>query len=421
MRIEISIGELLDKLSVLEIKRENIGDPMKQAEIRKELVALDDAGMYRERFAMWYTVLRAINTHIWNLTNTLKSRTTIDEAYAHNAHQIMDFNQRRFRIKNILNMAEESSLKEQKSYDETSIVVDGGDVATVVYAATLYDRVYLSTPNDTCTKAPFYSAELSAKPVHVTIPEHERHLYTFPPIRYVSGGMLGDFIHQLSVVYETYLRTGRKGIVYIADIGGPFWRGAAGTFDDIRHVILSQSYIESFSVYNGESVDVNLSTWRGHPNLYQNSWSQIFEDTYHVPWGVHTWIQVTPATQFKDITFISMTPNRPCEDLDFAYILSKIKGTAVFLSTEAGQETYFLHRFKLESIPVLRVHTFQELASAIAGCTMFIGTLSMPLALADAMGVNRIALMPSSDDRLIAVKTPKPYIYTMSDAHRILL
>ena len=39
------------------------------------------------------------------------------------------------------------------------------------------------------------------------------------PILYVSGGLLGDFINQLSVINEKYLETGRKGILYIAPHG----------------------------------------------------------------------------------------------------------------------------------------------------------------------------------------------------------
>ena len=148
--------------------------------------------------------------------------------------------------------------------------------------------------------------------------------------------------------------------------------------------------------------------------------AQIFADTYGLPWGSRPWIRVPTTHDYSNITFLSVTPNRPCEDLDFNYILSKVPGTPVFLSTEDGQETYFLERFKIPTLPVFRANTFQELATALAGCKLFVGTLSMPLALADAMGVNRIALLPNSDDRLIASKTPKPSIFTMADAVSIL-
>jgi hypothetical protein len=420
MFVEVSVGELLDKVSILELKLERISNPDKQSEIRRELAALSGATALKETFALWYHVLCRINKHIWDLTDTLKARTAVDQEYAVNAHQIMDFNQRRFRVKNILNLSDTTSLKEQKGYPQTSVVLDDDDPLTILYAGTVYDTVYLRRPSDVFSAPPFYTAEPDAVSTRVTIPADEASLYALPPLRYVSGGMIGDFLHQLSVVYETYLRTGRKGVLYIADMGGPFRRGLPATYSDLRGVIEAQSYIAEFSIYRNEPVDINLSAWRNHPSLYQSSWAQIFADTYGVPWGAHPWIRVPPAVAYNDITFLSVTSNRPCEQLDFTYILSKVPGTPVFLATEEGQEAYFLERFKIPSIPVLRVTTFRDLATAIAACRLFIGTLSMPLALADALGVKRIALLPNSDDRAIAARTPKPSIFTMEDAYSVL-
>ena len=38
-------------------------------------------------------------------------------------------------------------------------------------------------------------------------------------ISYIAGGLFGDFFHQLSVIKEKYMQTGKKGILYIANIG----------------------------------------------------------------------------------------------------------------------------------------------------------------------------------------------------------
>ena len=60
------------------------------------------------------------------------------------------------------------------------------------------------------------------------------------PIIYISGGLLGDFIHQLSVINENYIKLGRKGILYIANnIGGDnFTFGLQQTFDDTYNICL---------------------------------------------------------------------------------------------------------------------------------------------------------------------------------------
>lgn len=419
MQVETSVGDLLDKLSILDIKQARIEDPKKQAEIQKELTALAAARVYAERYPIWYATLVALNTRMWDLTNELKMRTELDAEYAKNAFKIMDFNQRRFRVKNVLNRAEATSLKEQKSYESTSIVIEGRDLWQVVYAATLYDRVYTHTVHLELPDV-LLRADPSVPAAPLQIPEDEIAMYRFPPIRYVSGGMIGDFIHQLSVVYETYRKTGRKGQLFLADFGGPWRRGSEAAFQDLAPVLMTQPYIDSFAVYRGEPTDVNLSAWRAHPSLYDSSWARIFEDTYHVPWGTRPWLHVERDPAFSHVTFLSITGARPCGDLDFAKIFSKLPGQLIFLATEPGQESYFVNRFRIASIPVLYVSTFQELARAIGGCRLFVGTLSMPLALADALGVDRIALMPDSPDRLIASRTPKPFIFTMQDADRLL-
>jgi hypothetical protein len=38
------------------------------------------------------------------------------------------------------------------------------------------------------------------------------------PIKYTSGGRLGDFMNQLSVINENYIKSGRKGMLYIGYI-----------------------------------------------------------------------------------------------------------------------------------------------------------------------------------------------------------
>ena len=81
-------------------------------------------------------------------------------------------------------------------------------------------------------------------------------------IKYISGGLLGDFIHQLSIVNELYIKTNRKGIIYIANIGDNFRNGLEKTYSDLYDIVMLQEYIEGFKIYNGESYDYNLSEWR---------------------------------------------------------------------------------------------------------------------------------------------------------------
>ena len=51
-------------------------------------------------------------------------------------------------------------------------------------------------------------------------------------ISYLSGGLLGDFIFQLSVILENYIATGKKGILYISNKGEEFRFGLENTYID---------------------------------------------------------------------------------------------------------------------------------------------------------------------------------------------
>jgi hypothetical protein len=211
------------------------------------------------------------------------------------------------------------------------------------------------------------------------------------PLRYVSGGRLGDTLYQLSIVNEFYLKTGRKGIVYLSNtIGDPFDRGVESTFNDIREIIEAQSYIQSLSIHTGEPYDINLSSWRTN-FTYNRSWKQTLEQTFDIPWSKSPWISATPNLQYKDTTFLCVGINRYNHFLRYREMYEKIENL-VFLGTTQEMYDTFVSKTGIE-MPYLVCRTFSELASVIAGCKGFIGSLSMPLALADSMWKPRLAIV----------------------------
>ena len=212
------------------------------------------------------------------------------------------------------------------------------------------------------------------------------------PITYLCGGRLGDAIHQLSIVNENYLKTGRKGIVYLSDtIGDPFDRGLEATLNDIREVIELQPYIEKIKIHNDEHCDINLSRWRNHGFSFDNTWKQAFQIGVGVEWNTVPWISITPNLQYKDTTFLSAGIFRYNHVLRYREMHDKIENL-VFLATTQEMYDNFVSKTGLE-MPYLVCRTFSDLASVIAGCKGFIGSLSMPLALADSMWKPRLAIM----------------------------
>ena len=82
----------------------------------------------------------------------------------------------------------------------------------------------------------------------------------------------------------------------------------------------------------------------------------------------------------------------------------------MFLQNSVDDYRHFCQQSGVE-VPALPVSTFAELVSAIQSCKLFVGTLSMPLAVADALHKTRIALtQEGTPDESIAIRTNSSYI-----------
>ena len=231
-------------------------------------------------------------------------------------------------------------------------------------------------------------------------------------IRYISGGRLGDFIHQLSIVHEKYLQTGRKGIVYISDEHGGdcFGLGVHKTFQDIYQIISSLPYIERFEIYTNQVYDYNLSLWRLTPDLYSKSWRQIFGDTYNVQWGSHAWLTSPTRDDLTDVTLICSSPTRWSNAIDWKHFVASLPGRVFYLRVSPSEYEHFQRESGIK-LPYIDAPTFTELVIAINSCQKFVGTLSMPLAVADALKKDRIAITQAgSPDESMSVLNDSRYV-----------
>lgn len=186
MKIEVSIGEAIDKLSILEIKMKKIEDENKKIEIQKEINVLHDCEAYKSKNEFYYNLLMYINEKIWDMTNIIKSITVDDPQFSHISNQIFEFNQKRFRIKNWFNLLTDSNIKEQKSYASThcKIVVDDENV----FFNKMTEINYLSTQYDVLTfESPFISTIQEFLKIPTVIYDEEKiKLLNNPFIIYLS-------------------------------------------------------------------------------------------------------------------------------------------------------------------------------------------------------------------------------------------
>jgi hypothetical protein len=415
MLLEVSTGEGIDKLSILEIKQRRIGHPDKQLAIQQELLALNSLIKIKERYSFEYAFLTKINEEIWDLTETLNPD---DPRFAAISERIFDLNRKRFRVKRLINTAENSTLKEQKSFGNKHCVIEL-DLDPYTRIAELYSIVFdydTFSFDRPCKLRPFVNFLDSTPEFYTKIPISSLTTKSIiNPVTYCSGGKLGDTIHQLSVVNENYLKTGRKGIVYLSDtIGDRFERDIERTFNDIESVVLSQPYIESLHVHRGEPFDINLSQWRLNKSFYTNTFKKTFEETYNIPWNTTSWISTIPNLQYKDVTFLCIGLNRYNHVLRYDEMYKKIDNL-VFLTTNIGVYETFISKTNLH-MPFLVCPTFPDLASVIMGCKGIIGSLSMPLALADAMWKPRLAITYGvHDDNKVATLTDSRFILYTED------
>jgi hypothetical protein len=123
VRVEISIGEFFDKLTILEIKRSRIRDAAKLRNVEKELEALnrllESLPFCRQDVREEVDELRALNERLWVIEDELRdreSRNAFDDAFVELARAVYRTNDRRFEVKKAINRKLGSDFIEEKSY-----------------------------------------------------------------------------------------------------------------------------------------------------------------------------------------------------------------------------------------------------------------------------------------------------------------
>lgn len=119
----VSFGELIDKITILEIKAERIADPAKLANIRRELDALEAAWRASPASATDISAsraaLKAVNERLWTIEDDIRDKEAaqaFDADFIRLARSVYFENDERARIKRDINTQLGSSLVEEKSY-----------------------------------------------------------------------------------------------------------------------------------------------------------------------------------------------------------------------------------------------------------------------------------------------------------------
>lgn len=124
MKIEISHGELIDKLSILEIKSKKITNKSKIENINKELKYLKDICLDLLAIDVvknLYYQLIEINNKLWTIEDSIREKEKqkkFDQEFIELARQVYFTNDYRAYIKKNINIITKSNFIEEKSYYE---------------------------------------------------------------------------------------------------------------------------------------------------------------------------------------------------------------------------------------------------------------------------------------------------------------
>ncbi len=123
IRIPVSLGELIDKITILEIKSERIPDPDKRANIRQELALLqatwDDSSYAAQPIGPLRAELKRVNEGLWEIEDAIRDKeraAAFDAEFVELARSVYFNNDERAAIKRRINLELGSALVEEKSY-----------------------------------------------------------------------------------------------------------------------------------------------------------------------------------------------------------------------------------------------------------------------------------------------------------------
>ena len=123
--VPVSFGELLDKMSILEIKSERMSDAAKLANVRTELRMLEETWSSKSESQIDITDLRAalkaVNERLWVIEDDIRikeKRQEFDAEFIRLARAVYFENDVRAKVKRDINLKLGSALVEEKSYQD---------------------------------------------------------------------------------------------------------------------------------------------------------------------------------------------------------------------------------------------------------------------------------------------------------------
>jgi hypothetical protein len=120
--IPVSVGEMIDKLSILQVKKIKVTDEDKLEFINKEFELLYNFSseyLNNLEIELIYSKLILVNTNLWDIEDKLRvleKEKKFDSEFVASARKVYFTNDERFRLKNEINLLTSSEIREIKDY-----------------------------------------------------------------------------------------------------------------------------------------------------------------------------------------------------------------------------------------------------------------------------------------------------------------
>ena len=123
IKIPVSVGELVDKITILEIKTKNVKETGKSKNIENELSKLNliYSDLRNEKLDSHYEELKTINEKLWNIEDEiriLEKNKNFGTEFIELSRSVYITNDKRFDVKSKINSLYDSNIVEEKLYEE---------------------------------------------------------------------------------------------------------------------------------------------------------------------------------------------------------------------------------------------------------------------------------------------------------------
>lgn len=124
MTIEVSNGELIDKITILQIKKEEIRDKQKLSNVEREYVSLLHSAsllLNTKEVQQLCEQLKDVNHELWRIEDAIREKErakTFDQEFVQLARSVYVTNDKRAAIKKQIDKITNSKLTEEKSYEK---------------------------------------------------------------------------------------------------------------------------------------------------------------------------------------------------------------------------------------------------------------------------------------------------------------